>query len=153
MITLRLPGQPVSQLRAKAATRRGKDGQFHARVYEPAKSARHKAALATEARRRFNGNPLEGPLSVEILFVFRCPVSDRRVKAPTPRRPHDKKPDLDNLVKMVDAFNGLLWRDDAQIVELQACKIIGAQDEEPHTLIKVAPFVADVSDSATFRAA
>jgi Holliday junction resolvase RusA-like endonuclease len=37
---------------------------------------------------------------------------------------HTKKPDIDNLAKAVmDALNGIVWKDDSQICELSAVKI------------------------------
>jgi len=61
--------------------------------------------------------PLEGPL---ILFV-----TVRRLKPksyPKKRWACTVTPDLDNYVKLVDCFNGILWRDDAQLIEIHARK-------------------------------
>lgn len=54
------------------------------------------------------------------------------------RVPHEKKPDLDNLAKSVlDALNGIVWRDDAQVASLSMSKQIAAGDECPGVLIRV----------------
>jgi Holliday junction resolvase RusA-like endonuclease len=37
--------------------------------------------------------------------------------------PPTKKPDADNLAKIVDGLNGIVWRDDAQIVSLYVRKV------------------------------
>ena len=47
------------------------------------------------------------------------------------------RPDLDNLVKaLTDACNGIVWRDDAQIVRLMAEKRYG---EQPGAVVSVIP--------------
>ena len=86
--------------------------------------------------------PLEGPLELSVIFRFRRPKNwptfqlvgvDGGQWGPW----HSGKPDLDNLVKLVsDAGNGILWRDDAQIVRLGAIKVYGAENE---TVINVFP--------------
>ena len=61
--------------------------------------------------------PADVPLDVSIHFRMRPP--ERRIREhPT------TKPDLDNLAKTVlDACNGILWADDAQIVRLTLTKV------------------------------
>jgi Holliday junction resolvase RusA-like endonuclease len=50
-----------------------------------------------------------------------------------------RRPDLDNLVKAVlDALNGLAWRDDAQIHTLHISKVVAAGDEQPHVQVRIA---------------
>jgi Holliday junction resolvase RusA-like endonuclease len=45
------------------------------------------------------------------------------------------KPDIDNLIKTIgDALNGIMWRDDSQIVMLQARKFYAT---EPFTVLTV----------------
>ena len=47
-------------------------------------------------------------------------------------------PDVDNLAKLpLDAANGLLWKDDAQVVELRALKRRPAAGEAEHTRVTV----------------
>lgn len=59
---------------------------------------------------------LNGALKVEINFYFKRPKTVKR-------KYHTVKPDCDNLTKLVcDALNGILWKDDAQIVNLKASK-------------------------------
>ena len=61
--------------------------------------------------------PLEGPL---ILFIT---VRRLKPKSYAKRRwACTVIPDLDNYVKLVDCFNGILWRDDAQLIEIHARK-------------------------------
>ncbi len=61
-------------------------------------------------------------MKLEITFKLLRPKSVSAKKRPDPIT----RPDLDNLVKAVkDALNGVLWRDDSQVIELEAKKIYG----------------------------
>ncbi len=45
-------------------------------------------------------------------------------------QPHLKKPDVDNLAKSIlDALNGVAWKDDSQIGALLVCKLYGEEDK------------------------
>lgn len=74
-----------------------------------------------------NQEPLETPL--QVFLYFRLPVPQSYSKKRTEAclsgsERHSKKPDLDNLCKAVtDAFNGLIYKDDSQIVELHLTKV------------------------------
>lgn len=51
---------------------------------------------------------------------------------------HTKKPDLDKLTRTVnDALTGIVWNDDAQIVDLQVRKRYAPPDTAPHVVITV----------------
>ena len=73
--------------------------------------------------------PLVGPLY--LVVVARMPVpqsfsATRRAQALQGRLHPTGRPDVDNVAKLVlDALNGLYWRDDAQIVEMAASKAYG----------------------------
>lgn len=61
-------------------------------------------------------------LSVEIEALYPYPKSFPKRKQ-TRKQPMQVRPDLDNLAKTVlDAANGILWHDDAQITNLQVSK-------------------------------
>jgi Holliday junction resolvase RusA-like endonuclease len=70
-----------------------------------------------------------------VVFYLPRPVSlPRRVVA------HVKKPDLDKLIRSVqDALAGVLYRDDAQIVDLVARKRYAAESDVPHVDIRLEP--------------
>ncbi len=82
--------------------------------------------------------PLEGPLMVVLTFVLPRPASMIWKKRPMPRVPHDKKPDADNLAKSTLDALCVLWRDDAQVADLQVKKLIAAGDETPKVTVYVA---------------
>ena len=66
--------------------------------------------------------PFTGPIAVRYVFLLPRPIS-----LPKKVVHHVKKPDLDNLVKHFDCFNGLIWKDDSQIVQLEAMKIYSSE--------------------------
>lgn len=123
-IHLFIPGNPVPQGRPRACIR-GK----HASVYEDAKSKDWKRTVAGHAR-DWLGNYFvdKGKLWTLIDTAIKLQVEFRilRPKSVSVRKRPDPicRPDLDNLVKAVkDALNGVLWRDDSRIIELEAKKI------------------------------
>lgn len=60
--------------------------------------------------------PYAGPVRCEIVFVLPRPKHCKR-KRPIVR------PDVDNFAKgVLDALNGVFWKDDGQIVQLFVCK-------------------------------
>lgn len=73
------------------------------------------------ARQYAPETPLSGPLGLRLTFVLPRP---KKPKATTPI----VRPDLENMVKgLADSWNGVLWADDSQIVELGARKIYGLE--------------------------
>jgi Holliday junction resolvase RusA-like endonuclease len=129
-IVITIPGAPVAKGRPRM-TRTG-------RAYTPAKTRaaegymRH--AIAAQA-----GQPmLEGALQVSVLAMLPIPASWSRKKqqdaAAGVLRPIGK-PDGDNIAKSVcDAANGILWRDDGQIVSLHVSK---TYSDKPGTMLVV----------------
>ena len=63
--------------------------------------------------------PIDGPVSVKVAFTLPKPKSARKGAVPS------KKPDLDKLVRSTfDALTDAgVWRDDSQVVSLQASKV------------------------------
>jgi Holliday junction resolvase RusA-like endonuclease len=66
--------------------------------------------------------PLDGALELVVDCVLPIPASWSKRKQEEARRgllPHLSRPDVDNLGKLVmDAANGVLWRDDSQLVRV-----------------------------------
>lgn len=131
--TFTVPGEPVAQPRVKAVHRGG-----YTRVYTPAKAKPYKDAIRMVALGHWRNPPCSGAVVVRIDFLFSRPKSITWKRRAMPRRPHIKKPDLDNLAKAVlDALNGLVFFDDSQVVRLVLNKGYAAGGEEPHTLITI----------------
>lgn len=125
-VALYIPGQPVPKLRHRVV-RRGKKLQ----AITPEKTRIYEATIAAVALAKGDW-VMAGPLRVEMVAVFARP---QRIKAEG-RTPHDKRPDLDNVVKSI--IDGLSRHfDDGQVIELRAQKFYAARGEEPHVTVSV----------------
>lgn len=72
-------------------------------------------------------DPLEGPLSLSIDFVFPWRASESKRRIAQGRAPHTVKPDCSNLVKILeDCLTKLgFWKDDSQVSDLHVSKAWG----------------------------
>ena len=134
-ITFTIPTVPVAQPRQRHANIGG-----HLRNYIPKDNPvwAFKAAAQMAAADAYQGQPLDHPLCVDLVFVMPRPKSMVWKKRPMPRAPYGKKPDRDNLEKsLYDALNGLLWRDDSLICDGRVQKVYAAGDEQPHVEVIV----------------
>ena len=129
-VVLSVAGKPIGKGRAR----------FRGHLYTPELTRDAEEIMQGEMRQACM-TPLEGPLELSVTFSFHRPESWSRFERDAVDNGKEQwrsgKPDLDNLVKLVqDAGNGILWRDDAQIVRLEAIKVYGAENE---TVINVFP--------------
>jgi Holliday junction resolvase RusA-like endonuclease len=136
-IEFTVPCVPVAQPRQRhRVVSRG--SKSLATNYTPAKDPVNtfKQIVAFSAVDAYAGSPLEGPISMEIDFVF--PRLKSTPKKVTGRHWMIAKPDRDNLEKSVqDCLNGILYRDDAQICNAVTRKLRCAIDEQPHVRIVI----------------
>lgn len=118
-----IPGLPVPKGRPKFAVRGG-----FARAYTPAKTKTYEQVVATYARIAIK-TPLGGPLCVDLTFTLPIPAStSKKLAVALLNAPHQKKPDLDNLIKAVtDGLNGIAYLDDSQLWQITARKIYGLE--------------------------
>ena len=115
-------GKPVGKGRPRASTRGG-----YVRMYTDAKTLGYEAAIADEAARAMGKMGLfETPLQMQVSCYYPIPKSwPKKIKqGALDEEVFPKvKPDLDNVVKAVlDALNGVVYLDDAQVVNLVATK-------------------------------
>lgn len=93
-----------------------------------AKGKQWRAVVQLAARAAHVGTALTGPLSVRMFFIVARPkghYTTRGVKPSAPRFPA-VRPDVLKLARAVeDACTGILWQDDAQIVEEELAKGYG----------------------------
>jgi Holliday junction resolvase RusA-like endonuclease len=78
-------------------------------------------------------SPLSGPLAAAIQFIMPDLASSKRAYPV-------KRPDMDNLLKgLLDCGNGIIWNDDAQIVDLKLEKRYARNTDQqaPGVLITV----------------
>lgn len=113
--------EPVEQARPRA-TRFGRT----IRMYDPPKVSKFKKELHQLAKMGYKDEPLDGQIEVDVWFYR--PVQKSLSKKERARRLSGEcrptvKPDLDNYIKSaLDGLNGVLWTDDARIVDLHAHK-------------------------------
>lgn len=115
----------------KAFTYRGKGGAIRAAVTDDnAKSKPWQACVASAAREAYDGPLLDGPLRVSFTFYRQRPkghISKATGKLlPSADAYPTTKPDVLKLARGAeDALTGVIWRDDAQIIEEELCKLYG----------------------------
>lgn len=118
MITFTIPGQPVAKGRPKFARR----GSFVA-TYTPEKTANYENLVKLAASQAMAGRlPSAAPLELEVCLSMQIPASwskKKRSAAVLGAVMPTKKPDADNCLKgLKDGCNGIVWRDDAQVVRI-----------------------------------
>ncbi len=123
MIEFTIPGQPVAKGRPKFA-RRG----AHVVAYTPAKTASYENLVKLAATEAMHGlGPSAAPIYLTIEMRMQIPASwsgKRRALAAAGHILPTKKPDADNILKGIkDGCNGIVWRDDAQVVRIGIGKI------------------------------
>ena len=79
-----------------------------------------------------------GPMRVCAVFHLPRPKALPRTKDVA----HTKAPDVDKLARCLDALSGVVFRDDAQIVELDVRKCYAALGESPRAEITIEPLGA-----------
>jgi len=121
MITIVLAGTPLGKERVRFT-------QEGHRPFTPQRTVNYEGRLAHAAQIVMEQNKrplLEGPLRVGLEIRMRIPNSKPqrwRVQALDGTILPTKKPDADNVAKLLDALNLIVWADDAQIIELHVRK-------------------------------
>jgi Holliday junction resolvase RusA-like endonuclease len=127
-----IAGEPVAQGRPRFSNHGG-----FVKTYDPAKSREAKQHVRYAAKEAMEGiSPLSGPIHMRAEFGIMMPKTLERKRTPREREWRTKKPDLDNLLKLVkDAWSGVVYLDDNIIVQVTARKIQCAQGEAPFTRV------------------
>ena len=132
---------PIHTGKFKPDSRTGKPVEIIRTIVTDAAGARNKnwrQSVQDACRSVFTSVPLQGPLSMKVLFYMPYRKGDFNakgdVKETAPKFPITK-PDVLKLMRSTeDALNGVLWLDDAQVVATSACKVYGRQ---PGALIQI----------------
>jgi len=125
---LKIPLAPIAQARHR---------QGRGRVYTPNQVRLWKqdarAALLCDKRvQALKLDPLTGPVSLTVVEVFATKLSRLGCWW------QPSKPDIDNVTKLVlDTLNGLVYIDDAQVVQLTACKVVAPAGVAGQVLVHV----------------
>lgn len=122
--TIELGGKPEGKGRGRVFVH-NKTGRVT--VATPANTRTYEAQLRYAATVAMCGRrPTELPVAVTmtVRFPFLSSWSKRDLAAAQSEtmRP-TKKPDADNTLKLCDALNGIVWKDDAQVVEAHVTKV------------------------------
>ena len=134
-----VPGEPVG----KGRPRIGRVGG-HARMFTPQKTASYEGLIALAGTEAMAGRTLlEGAVMVEMRIVLAIPQSmsnKRRAMAIAGELFPTKKPDMDNVIKAIyDGLNGVVWKDDVQVVDAFVRKRYG---EVPGVHVRIVPLEA-----------
>ena len=124
-VAFTLAGHPQGKGRARAFVRAG-----HVGHYTPEKTRSYESMIRGAAMDAMAGRaPFDVPVETTVAAVFDVPASWSRKKreaALAGTLKPGKKPDLDNILKaVVDACNGVIFRDDALIVRGTYSKVYG----------------------------
>lgn len=110
-------GDPVGKARPRFAK---------GRTYTPKKSADYEKRISDKAREAMgSSDPLDTPVAVYIYANHAIPASysKKRRQDCLNRLERPNKPDLDNTAKaFLDAMNGIVYKDDVQVVSLHVTK-------------------------------
>lgn len=116
MIDVTLPMRPVAKARPRFAK---------GHCYTPEKTKRAEDAVAWAVKSYMSQNGLmifESAIWVKLTFCFEMAKGEKSWY-------YTKRPDLDNLCKLVmDSLNRVAYKDDKQIVSLEAHKLLGDYD-------------------------
>ncbi len=125
MIRIEIPGQPVAKGRPRVAVIAGR-----AHAYTPAKTVNYEAAVAFAGKDAMVGKkPFEGPIAITVFAHFMTPKRGKK-----DGDYHTARPDADNVLKMIDGLNGIVWKDDSQVSSAQ---IVKTYANSPRLVIEV----------------
>ena len=138
-IIIELAGEPRGKGRPRFVRRTGN-------AYTPASTASFEACLRHAAALTMAGRPpLEGALAVQVSAYFTVPQSwpaKKKAAALAGAIRPTKRPDADNICKMLDGLNGIVFRDDAQVVTATIEKFYS---DRPRLTVEVAQSFAACS--------
>lgn len=125
----------AGEMRGKQRPRMTRGGH----VYTPTETRLAEAKVAKLAREAMADRlPIIGPVALSVIVLTQPPKSASKAACErmlTGQEYPTKKPDLDNIIKLVsDAMNGIVFEDDKQIVFLSVVKQYAA---EARTIVQV----------------
>lgn len=136
MIRFDVPAVPVAQPRPRTMVVKGEPIVRTADSKHPINT--FKAVVAHAAREAYDGAPLDVRLRLSLVFVMPRPGRLMWKTKPMPRQWYEGSKDRDNLQKgFKDALNGVLWRDDRQIVSGPCDVVYAAGGEQPHVEVQI----------------
>ena len=137
MIKFEIPGRPVPMPRPRFA---------NGRTHNTKESTAAKDVVGILVKQAMgHRKPYKGPVRLFCTFVTTYPSGmSKKARSAPGAWLNTKRPDVDNLVKLVmDGMNGIVYDDDAQVVDLSSKKIRGARNV---TIVHVEPLTLDEMD-------
>ncbi len=123
-----IPGIPIAMQRPRVFILAGRS-----KVYNP-QLAKKKKVMATITQTGVR--KLIGRQAIHVQLVFYMPIPKSYARHIKPGRMHNKKPDIDNMIKFIlDCMNGIAYEDDAQICKISALKIYSHQPRTEITIL------------------
>jgi len=124
-----IPGKPIAKKRPRFYRRGNYVGVYNDQQTE---EGRWLWEAKQELIKQGISKLIEGPVILKVSFIMPIPkntpkkilkeLKDSKVMW------HDKRPDLDNLIKFVkDCLNNLLYKDDSQVCYIAAMKVYGLE--------------------------
>ena len=108
-------------------------GPLAGKTYTDKKTEVYENLVALAASAAWHGEPLEAPVSVEIVVTLPVPKAfskKRRAEALSGHIEPAKKPDVDNVAKSIlDGMEGIVYRRDSQITRLLVLKKYALKEE------------------------
>ncbi|NWA03738.1 RusA family crossover junction endodeoxyribonuclease [Pseudomonas gingeri] len=137
-----VPGEAIGKGRPRVSTIGG-----HARMFTPKKTANYETLISMAAHEAMAGRELiAGPVLIELRIVVSVAASWSKKKTAAALAGEvmpTKKPDTDNVLKAIcDGINGVVFRDDVQVVDVFARKRFG---ETPGVSVRVVPLEGESS--------
>lgn len=135
-LTITLSGPPMGKERVRVRRATG-------HVYTPERTINYEARLAHAAQQAMGERPLfQGPLAVVVeayMAVAESKPKKWKAAALADQIRPTRKPDADNIAKLLDALNLMAWTDDAQIVDLRVTKWYSARPRLVVTVREIKP--------------
>lgn len=137
-----VPGEPIGKGRPRVSTIGG-----HARMFTPKRTANYESLIAVAAQRAMQGRELiTGPVLVELKIAVGIAVSWSKKKTAAALAGQvmpTKKPDADNVLKAIcDGINGIVFKDDVQVVNVSMSKRFA---ETPGVTVRIIPLDGESS--------
>jgi Holliday junction resolvase RusA-like endonuclease len=130
-VSFTVPGEPKGKGRPRFSSKTG-----HA--YTPARTRAYEAEVAKVAKIAMQGHkPFHGACTLLVIAYMPIPKSWPKAKREAAREGcllHTGTPDYDNIGKVMDALNKIVWNDDAQVID---GRILKAYSDEPRLKVSV----------------
>lgn len=140
LVRIVVPGVPRAWQRAGHRIMTNRTGKQFVASYTQAQTRSEQGAAKYFAQAAMQGAPpLGGPLDARVCAYLPVPRSwSKRKQAMALAGQHfpTGKPDADNFLKNLDALTGIVFRDDAQIVDASVWK---RYSTEPRLVIEIRP--------------